>query len=167
MTKAILNLSKVSDRAKDTLEKYEYTIVDGVNEVRFDGSTNYHLWVEVVVNGKPKLYNIQSDFDVFYDSNGEKMRADIHRIKANNKYWTQRLKEEAAEKADSDKLDQWLKTMFGDDLPARKTIATIRKYLSDDVLKEYANGKKGIDGVRADNAFFATKAYRKFYNAVK
>jgi hypothetical protein len=108
MTKAILNLSNMSDHVKATLNKYDYTIIDGVNELRFDGSINYHLWVEVVIEGKPKLYNMQSASDVFYASGNERMSADIRRIKANNKYWAQRLKEEAAEKAEAENVGRIL-----------------------------------------------------------
>lgn len=160
-------IDKMQQRVQETLQKYKYDAIDSVEELRHDGSTRLHVWVNVDVDGEYKLFNIQSDFNVFYDSDFERMKKDIAFIQKNNKSITAMLKNKSKRDAENDVLDRWLKETFGDDLPARKTIATIRKYLADDVLKEYANGKKGINGVRAQAAFFNTKAYVKFYNAVK
>lgn len=169
MQNTLLNLSHVHPRVKETLERRKYEIIDGVNELRYDGTTRHHLWVKVDIDGQGdvQVFHIEGDLCGLTDSSEARMAEDIQRFKKNNISTAAMIKEKAKADAENEALEKWLKDTFGDTLPDRNCIATIRRYLSDNVLNQYANGKRGVDGVRAQSAFFNTKAYARFYAAIK
>jgi len=165
-----INQFNLSQRVIDTAENHGHTILNAIPEMKVLGTAHhydYSVWLEIYHEGENKTFLVTSDADVFYSADKGGIEKDIERIKKNNEYNARLLQENITRQEKEGKITSWLKDTFGDTLPDRNCIATIRRYMNEDDLLDCAKGRKGVNGMRADAAFFKTKAYKRFYAAIK
>ena len=155
----------LSNKVKSTIKENNLTLINEAGETKRDMTLNSHYFFKAC-NGD--LWQAQTDFDVFYKMpNQEYIDKIIEVMQANNISRKKTFDIEYEKQFNARVIALFLKGIYGDTLPARKMIATVKKYIHSDVLLEYANGRRGYDGLCAQRAFFKTKAFALFITAIK
>ncbi|MFM7469434.1 MAG: hypothetical protein ACKO37_08050 [Vampirovibrionales bacterium] len=158
--------NKLGQKAIDSIEAAGLQVIDSCEELHRDGTTEHYFWFF-----HPKTNELWETTDrhtVFYSvpslDHIKKTKEIIDANAPGVKLW---IEKEKQQKEEDQKIDIFLSACFGDSLPANKAKHTVLKYLHRDLLLDYANGKQGIDGLRAEGCFFKTKAWSTFYSFVK
>lgn len=158
-------MQHLSEKIKNIITRDNMQLIDSCEELKYSGEIEYIYFL--FHPERKEFFKVSSGFDVFYHTD----LADIERektiIEKNNIYRAKGIAKDKIVSDENDKISAFLNDCFGDTLPARKAKHVIQKYLHRNTILEYANGKKGVDGLKAYSArLFTTKAYEQFCDFV-
>jgi len=158
-------MQHLSEKIKNIITRDNMQLIDSCEELRYCGKIQYIYFL--FHPERKEFFRVSSDFDVFYHTDLSGIENDKIRAENNNLYVVKEIAKDKIVSDENDKIAAFLNDCFGDTLPARKAKHVIQKYLHRNTLLEYANGKKGVEGLKAYSArLFTTKAYDQFCDFV-